>query len=490
MKIQKIFVFINILFLFHKVKSLTTNSSTNVFHLNFYTYNINISSSFINKDQNPLNIWSYNEIYTIIPFGEEKKNLYALLTNDDFGLYLIEGFGTVNSEYNSSNSSSIKKSSNVIAYKSFHYGSQATENLYLINEKNEEIKIEDFQIVIAQNENQINNYFLKINDIKPEFSNDYDIHNITFSILGLQLTPTYRYEMLDNFVVQLKQKNYINNYYWSIEYNKNQKNDNFEDIVGNLTIGKLPECYNDNNIYSETKALPYSMALQWDFVFREIFFYSNNNSKIYVTQNATSMNAIIDFNYGLITATMDYYHLIKEQFFDYYLNNSICFESKTDVKDGFNRIYFYCDKKAFNDKAMIKFPDLLFYHDEFDYYYKINYTDLFKIYDDFVYFLIVFDGTKKIWRLGKIFLYNRKFYFNHDTKMIGFCSYLDEEEKKRIEEENNNISSIVLDIIIIIFLIIIIIYFASIITKYCIRKKHYQNNQIEYELDYDKQIND
>lgn len=486
-KLIFLFKFIDILLIFNGGKCLISNSSSNIFHLKLYTYNINISSSLNKNDPNPLIIWSYNELYTIIPFGEDKRSLYALLSDSDHGFYLIDGYGTFNSEYNISDSVSFKRTSNnYLAYKSFHYGMLATENFYLLNEKDEEVKIEDFQIVGVSQENQIKSYFLEINDIKPEYRDNYNIHNITFSILGLELSPRYRYEMLDNFIVQLKKKKYINNYFWSLNYDNN-------DIEGNLIIGKLPECYNDSNIYKEVQSLPYNMGLQWDFSFKNIFFYSNNNSEIFIAKEANTVNAIINFNYGLITATMDYYYLIKEHYFNYYLNNSICFENKTNLKEGINQIYFYCDKNKFNVNDMINFPELYFYHVEFVYKFMMNYEKIFKIYGDYVYFLIVFDKTSKVWTLGKIFLNQKDFYYNHDTKMIGFCSYL-EEKKEEKEEKSNSIVVIAVKIMIIILLIIIlvliIVFIIKLYKKYCIHKRHLRNNEIEFEVNYSDNIND
>ena len=213
-----LFKILNIFYIFKKINTLITNSSNNIFTLNFYTYDMNISSSISKNYSNPLNIWSYNELYTIIPFGNDKKPLYALFSNNDFGFYLINGYGPINSKYtNSFNLNQYNR--NIFPYKLFHIAWFESENFFLLNEKKEEVKIENFEIIEVSRENQTQNYFLEITNIKPE-SKDY-IHNITFAILGLELTPEYRYEKLDNFIVQLKKKQYINNYFWYLNYDEN-----------------------------------------------------------------------------------------------------------------------------------------------------------------------------------------------------------------------------------------------------------------------------
>ena len=464
---------INILLIFRKYKTLLlNNTSQNIFHLNFYTYNINISSTISQKGLNPLNIWSYNEIYTIIPFGEKKEPLYALISDKDYGFYLIEGFGTINSEYNFSYLK--RNKSKILAYKTFHYASIENENFFLLNENNEEIKIENFEIVQTSRENTTRNYFLEITNINPEYKNDYNIHNITFSILGLELFPRYRYEVLDNFIVQLKKKKYIYNYFWYIKYDLNN------DKEGYLSIGELPKCFNDINYYKEIKVLPYKMFLKWDFKFNEIYFIKDGN-KIFlidgkINDSSNSVNANIELNQGLIIGPIDYYDIIKEYYFNYYLNNSICFENETNIKDYFHVKFFYCDEKKFLDKDIKNFPTLFFYSSELNYTFELNYKDLFKSYDNYIYFLVVFDKYEKIWNFGKIFIKKYEFYFNHDTKMIGFCSYWNKKKKN-----SNNLYIIVL-IVFVIFICIFIIF----LKKICFFKRHVRNNEIEFEISYIK----
>ena len=427
MKIFKIkylnFIIIILVFL-NISKGLNSNTSSNIFTIKFYTYNINISTLITIKDSNPISIWSYNEIYSIIPFGKDKKLLYVLLSNNDYSFYLINGYGTFISEY-ISNYSFINKSVNYFfVYKGFRYASFVNKNFFISNKNNKEAYIENFEVVQVQRENQNKNYLLGITDIKPEYQEIYNIHNITFGILGLELYPKYIYEIADNFFIQLKKKKYINNYFWSLKY------DNSNDNEGYLTIGDFPECYKEKQFYKEIKALPYKIGLEWDFLFNEIFFISNkNNNKIIINdktdETSNKINAVIDFNYGLITSPINYYYyLIKEHFFNFYLNNSICFENITNTKNYFSQKYFYCDKILFTNKYIINFPPLFFYHSGLNYTFELNYIDLFREEKNYIYFLIVFDEYYKVWTLGKIFIKKYKLYFNHDTKIIGFCNYL------------------------------------------------------------------
>ena len=440
--------------------------SPNIFSLKFYTYNMNNSISSSLKSINPINIWSYNQLYTNINFGPSKIPLCILITSEDYGFYLINGYGPMQNQYNST----INKTRGIFAYKSFHCAQFINENFYLTNEQNDEVLVNNFEMVDNCRENYISNFFLKIKN------NENNIHNVTFGILGLELQPKYRYEVLENFVIQLKKKKYISNYYWNLKYDENNNNE------GYLKIGEVPECYKNEKFYKETKSLRYQMFIQWDLLFKEIYLYSSktkdkniNKTKLLEEKNDDSINAIIDFNYGLITGTNHYYDLIKADFFEYYIYSSICFENTTQTKDGSNKLYFYCLKDKFSTNDINSFPTLFFFHEELNYTFELNYKDLFRYNGKYIYFLILFENyNKKLWTLGKIFLKKYRLYFNHDTKMIGFCSYFNE------HKINNSDSKI--------FLLIFVV-FTSCAIFYALKKgiskiigKKTKNYEIEFEL--------
>ena len=473
-KYSILFKILNIFYIFKKINTLITNSSNNIFVLNFYTCNMNISSSISKNYSNPLNIWSYNELYTIIPFGNDKKPLYALFSNNDFGFYLINGYGPINSKYtNSFNLNQYNR--NIFPYKLFHIAWFESENFFLLNEKKEEVKIENFEIIEVSRENQTQNYFLEITNIKPE-SKDY-IHNITFAILGFELTPEYRYEILDNFIVQLKKKKYINNYFWYLKYDENN------DKEGSLIIGEIPKCFY-NKYYKEVKALPGTFGLEWNFFFNEIYFIKkNNNNKIYITKekknniDSISMNVNIDINQGIIISNIEYYYLIKEHYFDYLLNKSICYENEKNVNGIFNAKCFYCLKNKFGNTYLKNFPSLFFYNIELNYTFELNYKDLFKSYNNYLYFLVIFHKYKKNWTFGKIFFKKYQFYFNHDTKTISFCNYWNDNYKK-----SNKIIIIILVLLGNLFSCILFIFFK----KISFYKRHTRSIEIELEFSYIK----
>ena len=97
------FILGKLLYVICLIKSInneyTSNSSSNIFNLKFYTYNINNSISI----SNPITLWSYNDIYTLINFSASKIPLPILISSEDYGLYLIDGYGPFKYELYSSN---------------------------------------------------------------------------------------------------------------------------------------------------------------------------------------------------------------------------------------------------------------------------------------------------------------------------------------------------------------------------------------------------
>ena len=230
---------------------------------------------------------------------------------------------------------------------------------------------------------------------------------------------TYRY----CFIYQLKQKNIINNYYFSIFFQKG-KNKNGQTIYNlkefintkaELIIGDYPHNYNPS-LFDENQLITVlSDYLSWYLYFSHIYFYINNNNK---KQIIDTTKAEINFNDFLINAPMSYFNLIKKYFFEKYLSENIC---KTEYS-GELLILFCYKSDNFTIKHLEKFPTLFFKHDEFKYTFELTYEDLFTEKDNKFWFLVVFESyfdTDK-WFLGNIFLRKYYFVFNQDSKTIGF----------------------------------------------------------------------
>ena len=431
----------------------------------------------------PINV---NSIYSIIQCSyfqrpeEEilalKDFLYRLLT-DDFYFNLTLGtppqiiptiwnmhqysFKFYEKSFNENKSSSFKNIS--------------TSFWYNFDESNYAILCEDkFNFIDDNNNSFYNNLvFLK-----------FEQGGKNYSLVGLQL-PDYIEDDLLTFPRALKQYNIINKYIFFIYYNKYQNNEDILNYNGDIYFGDYPHNikefsneFNENDFY-EIKASYRSRLVYWDILFDNIYFGKDNYDLKIEKKQAELLG-----NMRLSVGTEEYKDYISKNFFDKYINNSIC-EFNT-LLNNTDYQYFVCQ----NNKELFdisKFPSLNFYLKEINFVFSLNYKDLFFIYNNKIYFGIIFDKFFRLkfnqrWKLGSAIFKKYLFTFNQDTKMIGFYKKVlrnNEEDEdysinnpKKDEYQNENRNYIsnknkkYIKIIIIIFLVILIIILILIIRKY------------------------
>lgn len=264
--------------------------------------------------------------------------------------------------------------------------------------------------------------------------------NISSGIgLRPQKTPTDLFE--DNFLVQLKHKDAIDEQSFRIRFNsKNNKKSDTK--YGELIIGSYPHEYLDK-VYNEKKFLSFytgsvsTSSNTWDFSSKKIF-YGNMSLPV-----LTSIS--INFKLDTVFIRGDYslFPMIKKDFIKGKNKNENLCEIYTYPTTGFR--YFICDKNI--DKSIVK--DLVFFpKNSFD---KINITfnsnDLF--YDFFdkegnhkLLFLISFHPSYFSWEIGNIFIYKYQPVFDLDKKTIGFYEklYPEEEDKHLKKCKNGNMN--------------------------------------------------
>ena len=211
-----------------------------------------------------------NNIYSSIEVGKPPLNLILFLDDSHSAFILKESSYILGSDYSVSKSSTFKcdegLNSHYINYelkttlnntrdKIFLY--QANSEYLNLNikdnlskEKLTRIEIEDFKFLYLPNKEEIKQIH-KLIDKKETKINDYTeliSFSPKFGYLGLlsqsiNTNPSFR---KTNFLEQLKDKNIIDNYYWYINYNK--------DNTGELIIGEAPhevnpEKYSADDLY-------------------------------------------------------------------------------------------------------------------------------------------------------------------------------------------------------------------------------------------------
>ena len=408
-------------------------------------------------------------LYTKISIGEPSHEIQAFLSvqHSYFSISSSKNIKNINdfqSHYNIIKSNSFKNISTGRTLAEANYNSMAMEKfkLNIFNYKKREYyntSINDM-IFIYNNKDNVNekSYYL----------------NIGFQIINQKF---FKEREKYNFITQLKKREIIGNYDWSIFFKKGPNNNgnflyNPEYLInakGEILIGDLPNNYNPNNFNIQQLKKTYSkytpLLFKWGLEFKNIYFYKNNNeSNIISNKNGTNMENIsvidvqININQYIILSPLIYFYKIKTYFFDYYIKEGIC-----KINEGIEYKTISCEKsKKFGIDNLKKFPSLFMEHHEFNYTFEFTYEDLFLEKDNNYWFLVALSSFKndlEEWNMGIIFLRKYNLIFNQDTKTISFYNTniiiedIDDKKWNRIA-----LISILTIIVIGIFFIIGIIY--------------------------------
>ena len=343
-------------------------------------------------------------------------------------------------------------SSNIISEN--YYNLEKSKTYYNITSK-QSFYLDLFSEAIISNETinfqtSFNNEFQSFNNIEFFLVTEYSSKTELYSgYLGLQLINNYNINKY-NFLQNLKNINAISSYIWNINY----KNDN----EGYLIIGEYPHEYDSKN--NNEKNIKHTSAIScnnnndlcWFLKFTDIKFADINMSR--------QRTAEIRPELGLIIGTLEYMEKLDNNFFN-------LLGEKCEKKNNGDYYFYVCDKNIFNE---VKFDDLIFKHQEFLYEFVLNKNDLFKEYNDKLYFMVIFSTISSYqtnWQLGKIFLKKYNFAFDSDKKEIYFY---DNDVKN---DSNNNSKKDYIAWIIIGILVICIIAAGILIYKKveCKKKK-------------------
>ena len=408
-------------------------------------------------------------LYTKISIGEPSHEIQAFLSvqHSYFSISSSKNIKNINdfqSHYNIIKSNSFKNILTGRTLAEANYNSMAMEKfkLNIFNYKKREYyntSINDM-IFIYNNKDNVNekSYYL----------------NIGFQIINQKF---FKEREKYNFITQLKKREIIGNYDWSIFFKKGPNNNgnflyNPEYLInakGEILIGDLPNNYNPNNFNIQQLKKTYSkytpLLFKWGLEFKNIYFYKNNNeSNIISNKNGTNMENIsvtdvqININQYIILSPLIYFYKIKTYYFDYYIKEGIC-----KINEGIEYKTISCEKsKKFGIDNLKKFPSLFMEHHEFNYTFEFTYEDLFLEKDNNYWFLVALSSFKndlEEWNMGIIFLRKYNLIFNQDTKTISFYNTniiiedIDDKKWNRIA-----LISILTIILIGIFFIIGIIY--------------------------------
>ena len=197
---------------------------------------------------------------------------------------------------------------------------------------------------------------------------------------------------------------------------------------------------------------------------------------------------------GFIIGTSTYKKKIEKAFFNELINENLC---KIDIiEDNINSGEFFvysCDNNGVMNKNIESFPNLYFEIKINDLIFNFTYKDLFKVFNDRLYFLIIFKNVEfatsgHIWTFGDTFFRKYTTFLNSDSKTILlFRNQINNVNKKYYDkkEKNTNNKNNVLRVLFEIFLgIIILVVLFLLYKKYRSTRKLHANELEDSNYEY------
>ena len=391
-----------------------------------------------------------NKIYIPIEIGIKKQKINLYLTMDSS--YLVVSDYSINPSYYNKNISNTY--SNTSKFETFYF-EFFTKGYYAK---------EDFYFQTSLNSTSKN----KFHNIEFIHAFEYkDINYISSGYLGLKLSE----EKKINIFSSLKESKIISKYLWNLKYTS--------DTEGYLSIGQFPKEYINEEGIRRAKAMECNSQsltnsdthLCWYLKFNDIKFGDIKVNRDRIAKLSPEL--------GIIIGTFEYMIKIEENYFSK-LNG------KCEKKLSENHYYYYeCDKNT----DLSSFKDLIFNHQEFIYNFTLTKDDLFKAYNDKIYFLIIFykfSSYGKNWELGKPFIKKYSFLFDTDSKIIYYYDNYNNGNNKDGENSDQGKTNVVYFVIIGILVLGVIIMIILVLVKLLYKTKKKKANELKEDIEYNK----
>ena len=306
----------------------------------------------------------------------------------------------------------------------FNVGAISKDNIILFDDSKKKITINDFIFVLA-------------NQLWSDAQEDMG------GMLGLILSNKEDKPKDTDFITQLKQKKIIDSYAFMLEYTNE-----YEGILylGDYFNGSSSAI---DDLKTTLAGRGKSKVKQWEI----------NTEKIFSGNTVVQNDTFIQFHYemGILAAPEIYRNYIKANFFKNYLDKGICkLIFNLEEISIFNRYdYIACDKNEFKPET---FPEIIFYCQDLNFNFSLNYSDLFYEFGNRIYFLAVFPRYPidvKYWYIGKPFFLKYKLFMDKDKKTIGLYKNYIKKEIIVVEIETNNNKTLYIIIIIVLVCVLI-----------------------------------
>ena len=408
---------------------------------------------------------NYN-IYTNISMGTPIKNVSHFILKDEYYF----NFKKRLLSYNYIKSSKFLNKENL-------------SNFWFDNEKSSTSIINDDEEVFSDVYyfETLNNTIIKVENLKHNTDLRESKEIFKCGLIGLyhRNYKIYRNNSI-NLMEELKSKRIINEYSFTILYKeKSNLFDYHEGNLGTIIIGESPHIYNSTKFSKKEEVV--NPEKNWAIIINRLI-----SSKINYTEENIEME--ISLNTAFIIGSNPYKDEIHIEFFSELIKKNLC--KLEDLQENIFPINYYaysCENNEEMRENIKRFPSLKFEIKINDLYFIFSYRDLFKLFNDKLYFMIIFKIEKHDtkWVMGEIFLRKYLTTFNYDSKMIIFYrnqvneanikkEYIDETNSQKDKSpfiNNRTIIEVLMGIV-----IIIIFY---LLVKKCRNKRKIFANELE-----------
>ena len=339
-------------------------------------------------------------------------------------------------------------------------------------------------------------YFQNLNNNQTKIELKFNIYSLQLKykcgIISLR-NPIYPYFGLEMyFINEIKEKDLITEYYFTIIYNENNSLFNYNNdlYLGKIIIGESPHTFNPDKYKKDDEII--NNGNEFTLFINEMKFYTPKFN--YSEEN---FNIELSFTNGFIKGSSSFRDVIKKIFFSELLKKNLCSEDSLEENVYIAKyIVISCNNSKEIQEQIKLFPNLYFEIKPNNLTFIFTYKELFSLFNERIYFLINFkDDNYTNWKMGDIFLRKYLTSFNYDSKTISFYrNQVDEINNKSIvpyypdnRDDNSskvNLWKIIRIIIEIIMGIIIIVISVLLYKKYKSSRKK-RANELDDDEDYD-----
>ena len=263
-------------------------------------------------------------------------------------------------------------------------------------------------------------------NIRLKFSLVNNIYQNSYG--SFDLFSQYDYEEGSIYLLpSLKENELITGYYFTFIYEKNYTylDDDYTKILGNLIIGEAPHEFNPD-LYSKDDEIKinakYYLSVDELRMNPQISNYTEK-----------SVNMYINFHNGFIKGSPDYKKEIEKIFFSELISENYCRVDFVEENVYITQDFVYsCVNNNYMQEKIKHFPTLYIDIKQYNLTFLFNYQELFQLYNDRLYFLIIFKNStySSSWIFGELFLRKYISSFNYDSKTISFY-------KKQVDDINS-----------------------------------------------------